>query len=365
MPMMSRHTVRWCFLGLILNPSMNWHSKVSQAGENPVRDVVLTIDSQPNHPLIKKGDPGTEGNKYGFEGGTVVKLSGTYHFFTAEMVGDPFWVKMKLGYWTSPDRTTWKRQSTLYESSANFDGSDPRASLGAPMPIFDDKANRWELFYVAYRSAPDTPEKWLSNHEGRIWRAVSSRPGKDGIGGPYRDVGVILEPGKGSDPWEGLQGTDSFYPYKVGGRWLGFYGSAKTEVKPIPYWKVGLVAAPGLAGPWKRLSGRNPVPLDDRNGVENPIVTRLTDGRYIAVFDTLGLPDRIGYVVSRDGLVWSAAQFLVLEKAKLWTTDLRTPLGLIPEGDGTFTIFYTGFFDQPGYGRYSGLGMVTVKIAER
>ena len=103
-------------------------------------------------------------------------------------------------------------------------------------------------------------------------------------------------------------------------------------MKPIPYWKVGLVAAPALSGPWKRLSDRNPVPLDARYGVENPIVTRLQDGRYIAVFDTLGLPDRIGYVLSRDGLEWSRAQYLVLDKARLWTKDLRTPLGSSPRG---------------------------------
>ena len=183
-----------------------------RAGDKSGAGSVLTILDQPDHPLIKKGDPGTEDNKYGFEGGSVVKRNGSYHLVTAEMVGDPFWVKMRLGHWASQDRTNWKRQSTLYESSGNFDGTDPRASLGAPMPIFNDQDNRWDLFYVAYRCAPDTPDKWLGNHEGRIWRAVSTRPGQDGIGGPYKDVGVILEPGKDSDPWEGLQGTDSFFP---------------------------------------------------------------------------------------------------------------------------------------------------------
>ena len=127
----------------------------------------------------------------------------------------------------------------------------------------------------------------------------------------------------------------------------------------------GGVSAPALSGPWKRLSAHNPVPLDAQHGVENPVVTRLQDGRHIAVFDTLGLPDRIGYVLSRDGLEWSSAQYLALDKAKLWTKELRTSLGLIPEGDGTFTIFYTGFFDQPGYGTYSGVGMLTVRLRKQ
>ena len=349
-----------CLVMTILAPGSS--TTTGWAGDKSGAGSVLTILDQPDHPLIKKGDPGTAENKHGFEGGSVVKLNGTYHLFTSEMVGDPLWVKMKLAHWTSRDKQAWKRVSTLYESSGNFDGTDPRAALWAPMPVFNDQDNHWELFYVAYRSQPDTAEKWLNNFEGRIWRAVSTRPGVDGIGGPYKDVDVVLEPGKDSDPWEGLQGTDSFYPFRVGDRWYGFYGSAKTEVRPVLYWKVGLVSAPALSGPWKRLSAHNPVALDARYGVENPIVTRLSDGQYIAVFDTLGLPDRIGYVLSRDGLEWSSAQYLVLDKAKLWTKDLRTPLGLIPEGDGTFTIFYSGSFDQPGYGRFSGVGMLTVRL---
>ena len=76
----------------------------------------------------------------------------------------------------------------------------------------------------------------------------------------------------------------------------------------------GGVSAPALSGPWKRLSAHNPVPLDAQHGVENPVVTRLQDGRYITVFDTLGLPDRIGYVLSRDRLEWSSAQYLRLRK---------------------------------------------------
>src|ERR1700736_3716861 len=40
--------------------------------------AVLTIKSS-----------GAEGNKYGFEGGRVLKLHGVYHLFTSEMIGDP------------------------------------------------------------------------------------------------------------------------------------------------------------------------------------------------------------------------------------------------------------------------------------
>lgn len=324
--------------------------------------IVVTIVDQPGRPVLEKGDPGTDGNKYGFEGGSVIKRDGVYHLFTSEMVGDPFWVKMRLGHWTSPDRMSWTRVSTLYESSGSFDGTDPRAALWSPMPIYNDEDGRWELFYVAYRSQPSPPGMWLGNHGGQIWRAVSTRPGPDGIGGPYADVGVILQPGRDSDPWEGLQGTASFYPYRVGDRWVGFYGSAKTEVIPIEYWRVGLATAPELAGPWTRLSERNPVPLDQEYGVENPIVTRLASGIYVAIFDALGVPDRIGYTVSRDGIEWSQARYLVLDPESRWTRDVRTPLGLIPEGEGRFTLFYTGSYDLPGSGTYFGLGVLTLML---
>ncbi len=352
-----------CLVMTILAPGSS--TTTGWAGDKSGAGSVLTILDQPDHPLIKKGDPGTAENKHGFEGGSVVKLNGTYHLFTSEMVGDPLWVKMKLAHWTSRDKQAWKRVSTLYESSGNFDGTDPRAALWAPMPVFNDQDNHWELFYVAYRSQPDTAEKWLNNYEGRIWRAVSTRPGADGIGGPYKDVGVILEPGRDSDPWEGLQGTDSFFPYQVGGRWLGFYGSARTEVKPVPYWKVGLVSAPALSGPWKRLSDHNPVPLDDRHGVENPVVTRLRDGRYIAVFDSVGPTDQIGYALSGDGVAWGKAKYLLLDRSKLWTSDVRTPLGLIPEDDGTYTLFYTGYLKGAKLGDLGGVGMLTVELRDK
>ncbi len=101
------------------------------------------------------------------------------------------------------------------------------------MPVFDKGENRWNLFYVAYQAAPDTPKQWLTNHEGRIWRAVSQTPGRKGIGGPYKDMGIVLQRGKDSDSWEGLQGTDSFFPYKVGASWCAaFFGSAARTESP-------------------------------------------------------------------------------------------------------------------------------------
>ena len=164
----------------------------------------LSVTKRFNGPVLTIKSSGAEGNKYGFEGGRVLKLKGIYHLFTSEMIGDPHWVKMRLAHWTSEDRVHWNRVVTLAESSGDFTGKDPRAALWSPLPVFDLASNRWNLFYVAYQAAPDTSQQWLTNHEGRIWRAVSNTPGIDGIGGPYTDSGVVLQRGRDSDGWEGL-----------------------------------------------------------------------------------------------------------------------------------------------------------------
>jgi hypothetical protein len=300
----------------------------------------LAVTRQWDGPILTIHSEGAQGNKYGFEGGRVLKIKGTYHLFTSEMIGDPHWVKMRLAHWTSADRLRWTRVSTIAESSGDFTGRDQRAALWSPLPVYDPKEGRWNLFYVAYQAAPDTAQLWLTNNEGRIWRAVSTTPGEDGIGGPYRDVGIVMQRGKDSDPWEGLQGTDSFFPYPVGDRWYALYGSAHTEKLPISLWQVGLATAPSVAGPWKRCTELNPLKVEKRF-IENPIVTRLQDGSYVAVYDT-DAPNAIGYTFSHDGIHWTQGQELVVqEENHVWATEVRTPLGLVDEGKGVFALFYT------------------------
>src|ERR1700722_4152458 len=300
----------------------------------------LTVTRQLNSPVLTIHTPGAEANKYGFEGGRVIKVNSVYHLFTSEMVGDPHWVKMKLAHWTSHDRMHWTRLATVRESSGDFTGKDPKAALWSPIPVFDPSEDRWNLFYVAYQAAPDTDKQWLTNHEGRIWRAVSEKQGMDGVDGPYLDAGIVMERSGESDSWEGLQGTDSFFPYFTGDRWYAFYGSARTESLPISLWQVGLAQAPGLSGPWKRCTKLNPLTVESRF-IENPIVTRLANGSFIAVYDN-HQPNEIGYSFSADGIRWHAGQHLVVQRGDgVWATEVRTPLGLIDEGNGMFTLFYT------------------------
>ena len=319
--------------------------------DRPCR-ITLTLIEQREKPVIEKGSPGTEQIKHGLEGGCVMKLGGLYHLFTAEMSGDPFWIKMRLGHWSSRDGLTWSRRDTMYVSSGDPTGKDPRAALWAPMPVYNEEEDRWNLFYVAYR-APVGPQGW----HGRIWRAASKTKGREGIAGPWEDIGIVMEPGPGSEAWEGSQGTDSFFAYPVAGKWLGLYGSSNAA----NYWKVGLVSAPRLAGPWKRMPAFNPVTFNGRQGTENPVVTTLKSGRRVAVFDTITPSNVIGYAESVDRMSWSTAKQLELDLAKLWVEDVRTPLGLVEEPDGTFTLFYTGYAKKEHYGC---MGLLRVRVSE-
>jgi hypothetical protein len=328
----------------------------------------LVLVKQVPRPVLSIHSLGAEANKYGFEAGQVVKLGKTYHLVITELFGDPYWVKTKLGHWASEDGIHWERVSTLFASSGEFEGKDPRAALWAPAVAYDEKAGRWNLFYVAYRAQPNRLHQWRHLYEARIWRAISRAPGLDGLDGPYDDAGVILEPGPDSDKWEGLQGVDSFFPYQVGDQWYGFYGSCNTETGTNGPWRVGLASAPELAGPWKRLSSLNPVEIQ-KPFVEVPIVTRLSDGTYLAVYDSEDLGS-VGYTFSSDGVHWSRGNRLMVQPKGqgYWADGVRTPLCLIPEGNETYTLFYTGnqhvksiFPDvvQPGD---SAMGMVTVKL---
>lgn len=277
-------------------------------------------------------DPGTEDNKYGFEGGKVVKFQGTYYLFTTEMYGNPLWTRTRLALWKSADRMEWERVATLFESTGDFSGEDPRAALWSPMPTYDHISGRWMLTYVAYNSRPNTDTAWYRNYHGKIWLAVSENPGFSGIEGPYRDSMIILQPGDESDPWEGLMGTDSFYPFPAGKGWMAFYGSSPES--------VGLARSLQLTGPWERITEVNPV----RRSIENPMVTRLADGRYIVLFDGCGKSRKIGYMASIDGLHWSREIFFELDKGiTRWWGLTRTPLGLVQESEDLFTVFFTAY----------------------
>jgi hypothetical protein len=316
---------------------------------------VVELDSIP---VISRQHKGTEDNKYGFEGGRIVEIKDTLHWFTAEIFSDPKIVKMRIAHWKTKKNTdNWERVSTLYESSGEFTGSDTRSALWAPMPIYDEEKELWNLFYVSYRAKPNTDRAWYLNYDGRIWRSISREKGIDGISGPYINDKIILESGKKSDPWEGLQGTDSFFPFKVNGKWLGFYGSAQTQSRPCKFWGVGLAESEELSGPWERLSDLNPVDLKS-DFAENPVVSKLDTNTFIALVDGGYFNNNFGFTISSNGTSWSDAEFIKLNDHKnKWWTLMRTPLCLIKEEDENYTIYFTAYTQDD----FASLGKVKLK----
>jgi hypothetical protein len=306
----------------------------------------------PNHPDVLSSN-----NRSGFETGQVVKLEGTYHMFVNEMFDRPH-RDLRISYWTSRDAIDWKRQSTLVESIPGRSPANPRSEVWATGVEFDDEENAWNIFYVAYRAGDkEKGELEGSDYEGRIWRAKSVVRGLHGIAGPYADIGIVLQPDENSQPWEGQQAVATFNPYKVGEKWYAFY-DGHTHIPQGP-WPVGLATAPRLAGPWVRMpEGINPLPIAEVF-LENPQVTQLEEGGYLAVFDSFG-DQEIGYSTSSDGVRWSPEVRIRIQAAdNLWSEAgdhaMRTPLCVIEEDDGSFTVLYTARMNNDG-GPFYALG---------
>ncbi|MCW9705266.1 hypothetical protein [Fodinibius salsisoli] len=337
-----------------------------------------------DQPVVDKGMPGTEGNRGGFEGGRLVKIDDTYHMFPTERIGEEGIgsyqdrVKTRIAHWTSKDAVHWTRQSTLYESSGDYavtdtdnPANDRRSALWSFMPTFSEKENRWLATYVGYT----THRTIEPNHSfGRIWQAQSVQKGKEGIGGPYEDRGIIMEPGLNSQLWEGRQAVQSFFPFKVEGGWHAFYGGGFPWGQWSNYpdstqqgWYVGLAKADSLEGPWARMDTTvNPITSMHPWFIENPIVSQLPNGVYIAIYDGgpdgwgLHLPNMFGYSLSLDGLHWTESHYFPIRtKVDQWWDIMRTPMGLIPEGHGIYTVVYAAIDNDK---RFHPLGMVKFQL---
>jgi hypothetical protein len=92
----------------------------------------------------------------------------------------------------------------------------------------------------------------------------------------------------------------------------------------------------------------NPLPIE-KVFIENPIVEPVPGGGFLCVYDS-NVNDAIGYAYSQDGVHWNPGHSLVIQpKANRWSHDVRTPLGLVDEGAGEYSIFYTGFEATPNW----------------
>lgn len=308
-------------------------------------DKVLKMLSEYKGPVIGANHPDVlaVANRSGFETGQVVKLGNVYHMFVNEMF-ERSHRDLRISYWTSNDAVNWKRQSTIVQSIPGRTPTNPRSEVWVNSVIFNEEEDAWNIFYVAYRAGDSTKGEIAGNdYEGRIWRAKSVVNGRDGIAGPYADMGIVLEPDANSQSWEGQQAIASFNPYKAGNTWYSMYDGHNHL--PKSGWPTGVVFAPKLSGPWTRMpEGFNPLKVVDVF-MENAVVSRLRDGRYMMVFDSFG-DQEIGYSISEDGVYWGKEiRVKIQSPGNTWAESgdhfTRTPLCAIEEENGTFTVVYT------------------------
>ena len=317
----------------------------------------LQLVSEHTGPVISANHPDVlaSGNRSGFETGHVVKNDNVYHMFVNEMFERPH-RDMRIAYWTSTDAVNWKRQSTIVSSIPGRTHTNPRAEVWVNAVVFNEEENAWNIFYVAYRAGDSTLGEITGNdYQGRIWRAMSVVKGRNGIAGPYADMGIVLEPGADSQPWEGQQAVASSFPYKAGNTWYAMYdGHYHT---PKGGWPTGMAFAPKLNGPWKRMpDGFNPLKVVEVF-MENQIVYQLEDSTYMMIFDSFG-DQEIGYSLSEDGINWGKeVRIKIQSPGHTWAEPgdhyTRTPLCAIPEKDGSFTVVYTAMTKVKGKNFYA------------
>jgi len=289
-------------------------------------------------------------NLTSFEGGTVIRTDTGLHLFTTDTTGGV--VNTSLVYYHAPcvDLTcpfVFVRQLVCCSEGPL---SGHRASLWAPMPVFDAAEEVYRLFYVQYSSSipASNASGWFYNYDGQIASATSSVKGAKGIGGPYVAAApaVVLSPGKDSQSWEGLQGTDSISPPFLlpdNMTWAAWYGSAQTQKIPRPHgiWWNGLVTTSKLGQPFVR---RLPSALVDLNGggSENPVVAYLAKEKlYLALFDDLFREgEGFGMSYSVDGLTWATPAVNVSVPG-----GARTPMAsLLSLSDPSkLSVFYTNY----------------------
>lgn len=317
--------------------------------EDPMKLQLLALDTEP---IIGPTHPDSHENRFGYEGGTAHKVGGRYYIFTTEVLDEPKQSAVRIACWSSADGLAFSRDSVIVESNGDWtDDRTYRMATWSPMAVFDSATDRWHLFYVGYRLKPGSEQPY--NMSGRMVHLQSTVAGQEGIGGPFEELGWVNLVGE-PDPWEGPAEVCSFFPFRVADGWRAFYGSNtapefidpqslpqhNNTVPETKFW-VGLAAADSILGPWTRQTASNPV-LMDPEFIENPIVRHVDEGGYVTVYDG-GNTTAISYATSSDGVNWNAEQLLELGEVPAWLNATRTPLGLISEGDGVYTMYFTAY----------------------
>lgn len=306
----------------------------------------VNVIKNSNTPLIDRRHTGSVDNVCGYENGHVIRDSdGMLHMLITEMFdygkGNPnAWVPARIGYWVSVNGENWVRIRTVIEGNDII--NDPKEHTWSPSFYWNENEDRWNIF-------------WRGNKA--VFRYRSRKKGIHGIGAVYDEAEQIWPPLR--DPTGKLLDFASFSNiFRVkDGRLAVFY--CYTEMlNGRMQWLAGMAYAENPSGPWTA-SEKKPIFLF----CENPYVT-IVDGVYMCVFDDLSCQRSIGVGYSYNGLEWENC-VLDLNDAVLWANEswyvnsLRTPLGLIYEGNNKFTVYFTAAEQRDGY---FSIGKIQIEI---
>jgi hypothetical protein len=137
-------------------------------------------------PVIGQNYSGTGDNKFGFEGGTCVKVEGVYYLFTTEIFDIPKTAATCLALWASKNGQDFKRHTTIVETNRNWEDTTHHMSPRSPMVVYDADRDVWSVFYVGYRREAGSTNVYKMS--GKIFRYDSGVKGKKALADHIKKV---------------------------------------------------------------------------------------------------------------------------------------------------------------------------------
>lgn len=352
----------------------------------PEFSLKLVVVSTLPEPVIGKGTPGAEEFPGGFEGGTTIKVETAgkkrYHQFATGM-GNMDWSENHLEYWVSDDGKDFQRKDVLRHQYVNKETGKTHQSLH-PYPFFSGAENRWYMIFMEY-----VVDKQWDGESGKIWCVPSRNNGPEGIEGPwnfderYEFVPKQCAPFNNSIP----VATSTSSPFQVkDGRWAVLVSTNYYE-NGLQRWPVMLHFSEQQKGPFLPAKEAVSPPMIEPTGyVENALVMKVkgpASGRdyWVAVFDFLApevahyQPGSVfGFSYSEDGIHWpkehgqavNINDGLTPGQQGWWRNQwaVRTPHQLVDEGNGTYSVFFTGATTDDYFKGFRAMGKTTVRLVE-
>jgi hypothetical protein len=345
----------------------------------PMRLRLKVLKTYPQT-VIDERTPGVEGIKGGYECGNTVKVmidgKPEYHFFAWRMPGLG-WGHLGTDQLVSKDGFAWTRVGALTEMVFN-DKMKKYIQSGPAQPFYDETTKRWSLYYNQFECEG---VNWQAG--STLWCAQSKVEGISGIRGPWDFPGKqFMFPGTSYPKESVAQSITS--PFQVkDGRWAVMMGgNGKPYHEKFGSWWVLIATAPTAQGPYTFDAEHSPATMIDPTGfIENPTVIKLKGpltGRdyWVSTFDFLrDIPyNTIGFSWSVDGLNWPMTQGQIVNideglapgEVGWWkgAWAVRTPHQLIDEGDGTYTVFFTGSTATNYFKGFRAVGRLQVQLIE-